>query len=235
MSILLYNVQGLVRYKLTDPEFIKYLSPYDLILICESWTSELSNISISGFEHFPSHRPKMNKKSRRNSGGVILYVKEHILQGVSIIKDDIPDMIWAKLDKEHFGFENNILLCLSYIMPSNSSGQAFIGNHFLEQMTLDIAWFDNEYTHPLFLIAGDLNARVSSELDYIGNDHVKYLPLPDEYIEDNDAFSIRSTADFTINAQGKSLIEFCQMCSFRILNGRVGSDKNFPKKNLFHA
>ena len=193
----------------------------------------MSDLSISGFQAFPSHRPKNNKKARRNSGGVILYIKESILHGVKVIKDDTPDVVWAILDKSYFGWKNDILLCLVYIMPLNSSGRAHIENDILEQITLDISRFENDYESPLFLIAGDLNARVSSELDYIENDTVKYLPLSEEYIEDDAAFSIRSTADFAVNTQGRQLIEFCQMCNLRILNGRVGSDKNFPKKTCF--
>ena len=233
MSILLYNVQGLVRYKLTDPDFINYVSKYDLILVCESWTSKTSNITISGFESFPSHRPKVNKKARRCSGGVILYVKEHFVKGVSVIKDDTPDIIWARLDKDYFALENDLLLCLAYVMPSNSSGNTYIVHDIFDQLVLDITKFEEEFTNPSYLIAGDFNARVSSEPDYVINDVAKYLPLPDEYIEDDFDFSIRSTADFTVNVRGRELLELCQMCNLRILNGRVGSDKRFPQKTCF--
>ena len=193
----------------------------------------MSNITIPGFESFPSHRPKRNKRARRCSGGVILFVKQHLIKGVSVIKDDIPDIIWARLDKGYFGLENDLLLCLAYIMPSQSSGNAYMEHDIMEQIVLDIAKFADEYINPFYLIAGDLNSRVSSELDYVKNDQVKYMPLPDEYVEDDFDFSVRSTADFTVNARGKQLLELCQMCNLRILNGRVGNDKIFPKKTCF--
>ena len=145
----------------------------------------------------------------------------------------MPDILWLKLDRSYFGWEKDLFLCLTYIMPNNSSGQAFCEYSMMDQIVLDMAKFDEDFDHPLYLIAGDINARVSSEQDFVENDNVRYLPLPGEYIEDNSEFSIRSTADLTVNSQGKKLIEFCQMCNLRILNGRVGSDKNFPKKTCF--
>ena len=82
-----------MTYKLADHDFINYISKYDILLLFETWTSHLSPIDISGFEAFPSHRPKINKKSRICSGGVIIYVKNYLLQPVSLVKNDTPDMI----------------------------------------------------------------------------------------------------------------------------------------------
>ena len=223
----------MVRYKLTDPEFISYVNKYDVILLCETWTSKLSSLSISGFEVFASHRPKINKKARRCSGGVILYVKESLLKAVTVVKDDVPDMLWVRLDKNHFGFVNDLLLCLCYVIPNTSSSQTAIEYDIFDQIVLDIARFENEFDNPLFLVAGDLNSRVAAEPDHVVHDTVRFLPLPDEYTEDESSLLPRANADAVINMQGRRLLELCKMCNLRIFNGRIGSDRIIPRKTCF--
>ena len=229
----MYNIQGLTRYKLSDADLINYITKFDIILLCETWTSKKSAIGIPGYEPYFSHRPKLNKNARRCSGGVILYVKENILSYVKIVKDDIPDMVWVKLDKNRFGFENDLLLCLCYVSPNTASCQSATYHDVLDQIVLDIAKFECDYDKPLYLVAGDFNSRVAAAPDYVEHDDFRYLPLPDEYTVDDNIVSARSTADATVNAQGKRLLELCKMCNLRIFNGRFGSDGRSPRNTCF--
>ena len=122
MKFMLYNVQGLTRYKLSDPQFIDYITKYDLIMLCETWTSAKSNFTIPNYEAFYSHRPKRNKKAKRCSGGVIIYVKERLLGAVSMIKNDIPDILWLKIDRKYIGTAKDLLICACYIAPQYTQG-----------------------------------------------------------------------------------------------------------------
>ena len=193
----------------------------------------MSPVAIAGYEAICSHRPKLNKRARRCSGGVILYVKEDILSFVTVIKSDIPDMVWIKLDKHRFGFVNDLLLCICYVSPNVASCQSATDHDILDQIVLDIAKFECDYENPLYLVAGDFNSRVAALPDYVEHDDSRYLPLPDEYTVDDNIVSPRSTADATVNAQGKRLLELCKMCNLRIFNGRIGSDVLLPRNTCF--
>ena len=78
LRVLSWNVNGLYR-KLTDYEFLEYVSDYDLLLLSETWTSNKTamNLEINGYtcEHVCGNKTPGAKKGRY-SGGVSLYVKK---------------------------------------------------------------------------------------------------------------------------------------------------------------
>ena len=228
-----YNAQGLSAYKLNDPEFLRCIFKYDFVLICETWTSLSSSYDVQNYQSFPSHRVKFDANATRFSGGVILYVKDHLSPGVTVVKDDVPDIIWVKLDKIFFGLSGDIFLCLCYVLPSNSSYRAKLEFDILDQIMLDVSKFNDEYPNPIFLISGDMNGRTHEEHDYVEHDSVDHLPLPDDYIEDLPLSYTRSNQDKVINAQGRSVLDLCKMCNVRIANGRMHSDRNVGKFTLY--
>ena len=228
-----YNVQGLTSYKLSDPEFLRRIFKHDFVLISESWTSLSSSYDVQNYQCFASHRIKFDANAKRFSGGVILYVKNHLSPGICIIKDDIPDIIWVKLDKLFFGLCHDILLCLCYVLPANSTYRAKLEFEVLDQILLDIAKFNDEYTDPMFIISGDMNGRTHEENDFVDHDSVDHLPLPDDYTEDAYLLNRRSNQDKVSNAQGRVLLELCKMCNVRIVNGRIFSDRNLGKFTVY--
>ena len=75
-------------------------------------------------------------------------------------------------------------------------------------------------------ISGDMNARTKDLPDYIIDDSVNYVPVPDFYISDD--FSLpRKSRDIhgDINLHGQSLLNMC--CAFHVhmLNGRIPGDE----------
>ena len=98
------------------------LKAYDYILLDETWCKEESQYELDGYEAFCSHRKRIDARAWRMSGGVIFYVKSCLARGVKCIDNDTSDKIWLMLDKSFFGVKNDILLCLTYIPPENSSG-----------------------------------------------------------------------------------------------------------------
>ena len=179
--------------------------------------------------------PNLIKKSRRNSSGVILCAKTILSSGISILKDDVPDMIWLKLDKTFFGVPDDVLLCLCYITPSNSTYQIVNKHNLFDQIALDIAKFEYDFDSPLFIVAGDLNGRTGSGVaDYIECDSASYLPLYDNYVEDIPSSHIaqcagdddmstlnynkkshlippRVSMDKILNEQDKCILELCKI------------------------
>ena len=49
LKFLLWNVQGFSDYKRSDPSFLNLCNTCDIVLVCESWSTELSTIDIPGF------------------------------------------------------------------------------------------------------------------------------------------------------------------------------------------
>ena len=99
-------MQGLSDYKRSDPSFLNLCNTCDIVLVCESWSTELSNIDITGFVEFVVHRPSLHRQAHRASGGVIIYVKSDIILGVCFLKKGPLKTAWIKLDINYFGFSS---------------------------------------------------------------------------------------------------------------------------------
>jgi hypothetical protein len=85
---------------------------YDIILIFlyESWANEHTQISINGYTCLIFFRKFQHKKSKRCSGGIVVYIKECLQKGIYVYKTYHDAIIWIKLDKNFFGLDMNIFL-----------------------------------------------------------------------------------------------------------------------------
>ena len=78
LRFTLLNVQGLVSRrtnKLKTDEIQTVFDNSDVAMFTETWTNDLSNIEVNNFEHFVLNRKEQKKKSKRKSGGIILYLR----------------------------------------------------------------------------------------------------------------------------------------------------------------
>ena len=139
---------------MNDPYFLDLLLKHDFILLCGTWTSILSDIRLSGFQEFAVHRKR--RGHARNSGGVILYVENDFFPGVQLLAKGTSEIIWIKLSKQFFGFQRDVILCLCYIIPDNSSGQTRVNFDLLDQMMLNMTKLNDEYDNPDFLIYAEI-------------------------------------------------------------------------------
>ena len=97
ISVLVWNCNGLTDRKLTDSEFISFLSNNDIIILSESWTDNDSSIDIENFTTYNFFRKFKHRKARRNSGGITIYVRNTCNEGVSIVKNHFDTLIWLRL------------------------------------------------------------------------------------------------------------------------------------------
>ncbi|CAG2212207.1 unnamed protein product [Mytilus edulis] len=129
--------------------------------------------------------------------------------------------LWLKLEKEFFGFKEDLYLCALYIPPINS-------NYFEN----DYSFLENEIStfarQGKILLMGDMNARTGKCPDFITGDScqinnfdAKNL-IPNYYEVDTEIS--RNNQDNVTNVQGKSLLELCIASRLRILNGRFIGD-----------
>ena len=129
MKVTAFNVEGLER-ELENPIFIDKLYEQDICILYETWRSTDSKLSLTGLWDFSLVRQK-TKKVGRNSGGVTVFCKENIREGIKIMKSS-EGFVWLKLDSTFFSFEENVFLCGAYIPPENSKNVVSQNTEYFE-------------------------------------------------------------------------------------------------------
>ena len=226
------NVQGLIGKsydKLNSYEVKQIFKHNDIILFTETWTNEEQCLQVEGFTHYPLHRKLKLKNARRDSGGLLIYISNRLVNEEIIFKTVDDCIIWLKLNGNLFGLNDPLLLCLCYNVPSNSSREVFVQQNIFDLISDDIFYFENMFnTMCNFVIMGDMNSRVGSHLDYVENEYLINLNmLPDDYVADVPLK--RTSQDKILNENGNYLLNFCKATGMRILNGRIGEDKGVGK------
>ena len=169
------------------------------------------------------HKPRRKANAKRDSGGVIVYVKHEISIGIKLLKAGPEDALWLLLDKEFFNLKENIVFCACYRIPDNSSHQPFIVSDMFDLLQENMVIYSEKYGCE-FIICGDLNCRTATEDDFISDDHIEHMPLPDDYISDDNCQFKRVNEDSVVNSAGRKLLELCKSSNLRIVNGRMGND-----------
>lgn len=229
----LLNCQGLATKrtnKLNTDEFKNIFNSSDIVLLTETWTNSFSDIAVCNFESYVLHRYEKKKKSKRNSGGIILYIRDQYVTRDTLVYTSNDDIIWVKISKHALALDNDLYVCLCYVTPDNSSRQSFVETNIFDRLLDSVNLIaDKSHDNCNFLICGDFNGRTSSNADFVVDDDVRNMDcLPDGYTPDH--FMQRYSQDVGhINNNGLLLLDFCKQTGLRIMNGRVGSDKGVGK------
>lgn len=67
-----------------------------------------------------SFRRFRNRRAKRASGGLIIYIKDELRKGIKLVKNDIDSIVWIKLEKQFFCTKNDRYIVAAYIPPENS-------------------------------------------------------------------------------------------------------------------
>lgn len=210
--------------KTDDIEFCKILDKdYDFICLTETWTndSNVNLVNLNNYSMYFSHRKHSHQRSKRDSGGLIVYVKNSLKDGVSRVHSASDDLLWLKLNKNFFKTEKDIFLCTTYIAPSNSTYFTWQNIDTLDILEREI---DKYSSCGHCILAGDTNCRTKCNNDFITNDSSNFIPLPQSYTTQTQTMSnipVRSNVDKTINDYGKWLLDLCVTKHLFIVNGRV--------------
>ena len=98
----LLNCQGLVTKrtnKIKTVEFQSIFQSNDVVLLTETWTDQYSDVSVDSFETFVLHRQEKKHGSKRNSGGIILYIRDKYVSKDMLIFTSQDDILWVKISK----------------------------------------------------------------------------------------------------------------------------------------
>ena len=232
INIISWNINGLTQDKLDDALLGSFLKKYDVILLNETWASEEDDYTLEGFVYHNYPRKCKHPKSKRESGGLGIFINDDIQEGA--IKwahtDDI--IAWIILKKSFFGFEKDVYLGNVYIVPEGSTYLRHDEFNLLYQEILKVP-DDSEIA-----LCGDYNARTGTTLDFDAhangsNGGLNQLLPPDDlgvYHLINEMWRrdilIRASRDNKIvNKHGIHLLNLCKSAGMLILNGRIDRDK----------
>ena len=103
------------------------ITKYDIIALIETWHKESNNheLLIKGYKLYSFCHTHFNPRFKRASGGISVYVKNHIANGVEVIThsefSEIDDRVWFHLRKQFFGLERDLCIGIWYIPLHDSS------------------------------------------------------------------------------------------------------------------
>ena len=198
LSISAWNIHGLGD-KIEDHIFREKLNS-DINILLETWTGENKKYILPEFNTISKCR-KTKKKSRRHSGGIIVYYKKTISRGVTYVNygSKSENRLGLKLDKSFFNFEHDLYVCAVYIPH-------VIAVHYDN----DFALLENEVS--IFANQGKVNSRIGQSPDYILNDSTNLNNFSGNYILPRnysvDQIFKRINQDQICNAQGKKPLTF---------------------------
>lgn len=194
-----------------------------MLLFTETWCSQSSNIDIDGYDKFVCNRPKYNRRSKRDSGGIVVYFKSWLFGKIELIKSDNRGIVWFKLDKKELGFNDDIYFCVCYIPPENSMVYKNVHSNlyecdFFEILNDDILIYSDKGT---VFLTGDTNSRVGEKHDFIDDMNLnRYVYMPENY-SNNDILPTRCSNDKIVNTFGTKLLTLCKENDLHIVNGRL--------------
>lgn len=184
-------------------------------------TDKNSNVSIEGYRCYNLYRKFKHKRARRNSGGMSIYVRECLNQGVSIVKNNFDTIVWLKFDCDFFNFDKDVYFCCLYLWPDESPAANVIDANLFDVIEQDV--FNFEQSGRVY-VAGDWNCRIGNKPDYIVCDKNIRNYDPDFYVPDNHL--VRASLDNLCNTRGHKMLDLCKATGLRVANGRLGQLDN---------
>ena len=148
-------------------------------------------------------------------------MKEDIAQDFNRILNEVKDAVFLELDKQFFGWDNDIVLGSIYLSPEGSiiytegkSGTEISENYILKLL--------NSCTEYHLLLVGDFNSRTGNMDDFILIDNTDSIPeLSENSTYQTDDFQVpRSNSNKEINNYSKHLISICKSYGLHLLTCR---------------
>ncbi|VDI75921.1 Hypothetical predicted protein [Mytilus galloprovincialis] len=221
LKICYWNIGGINTHnmnKLEDHLFVQEIKEYDVVILAETHIGYDVNLHVEGFNYFPVCRNIST--NGRYYGGLGIFRRTSLKDHIKIIPGLSKDFQWIKFEKQFFCLQNDIYLCAAYVPPANSSYTKKLDFDIIDQIEKDIVSYKSKGD---ILFCGDLNARTSTEEDYIAQDSSRYLPLFESYKPDNQ-IRFRKNCDETLDSRGKEIIDLCISNQMRVVNGRCMGD-----------
>ena len=105
-----------------------------------------------------------------------MYINQKLANGVSYIPTENKNTIWCKLDRNYFGFKNDIYLGTVYLSPPNYERNN--NDDLISEIEAEMLFFSPKGG---IIVQGDYNARTGEIQEVVMNDDNTFLPVPEDY------------------------------------------------------
>ena len=161
-----------MKWKQEHSDFISIINSNEITLFVETWLGNkecelLSQHHRDKFTIFYMCRRK-SQQAKRNSGGLMVFVKNSVSKYITIAQQSNEDIIWLKLSTLLTNYSHDTYLCCTYVSPKGSSRLICADMDKLELIYNDIL---NYKSLGYVAILGDLNSRIGTLQDYV-NDNI---------------------------------------------------------------
>ena len=208
---------------------------HDILCFVETKLDHTDIVSLPGFDCLSQPRKEL---SFRRSGGIALFVKTEISEYCTHRPSESDYIMWVCIDKRLTDTEENLILGIVYVPPSQSR---FYNDDELSKLQNELmsVCSSNKYV----VISGDINARTAKLQDYVTldqyfsdmfhfDDDVANFFDKTEILESLNIPLERSSRDTKTNNSGYWLTDVCKNNNLFIVNGRVGKDKGVGRKTF---
>ena len=219
VSFLHWNIDGIMS-KLKDPDFVSYISKFDVICLVETFVREFQNTL------FPLHTPFIKPSDDlgnkgRDSGGCICLIRSSLLKYFTPrYYNGCGNYLSFIIDKHLFGYHSDVLFLCVYIPPECSvyykTHKIDNGIQYFEDFLVDIF---TELGELPVLICGDFNGRTADNIPNIYDIDRIFNHMCDESFMHK-----RCSEDLVLNTYGRSLLDMCSSLNMCILNGVCNGD-----------
>ena len=227
LTVGCWNIEGIYEKvnsvkisKLTQPFFLEVLKGHAILCLQETHISQDEPIpKIEGYESTP-HCLEISG-NYRFFGGILIFIKNSIKNGIEIRLNFDEDALEVKLRKNFFGLRRDINFLFTYASPLNSPYTKAKPQHILEK--IETRYISEEGNS---IIMGDLNGRTKMEDDFVTDEYDKHSPINMPFYTKDDILKGRQNMDtHTPDEQGKMILGLCKSSTLRILNGRTPGDE----------
>ena len=101
------------------------LNDCDIIMCSETWltTTRKNNILIEGYTNICVCRKQSNRRAKRGSGGILIFIKDRFKDCIEVISNQSKsdDRVWLQLHRNVLGTKEDIFICCLYVSPIRST------------------------------------------------------------------------------------------------------------------
>ena len=85
-----------------------------------------------------------NENSKRNSGGIILYIRNKYVSNDNLMFTSHDDILWVKISSSTLSMENDLYICLCYVVPDSSSRQALLETNIFDRILESVVYIESK-------------------------------------------------------------------------------------------
>ena len=114
--------------------------------------------------YFHNTRKTKDNRSKRNSGGIIIFYRKHLLTAITVQDKKTENMLWVKINKNYLNLDKDQCIGTIYNSPINSTyttKQDLDFSHILLEKMTTFSRDDH------IIIGGDVNSRTGTIHDYV--------------------------------------------------------------------